>query len=45
MDTLSKYLDYLKRQDNSNLNTFHDVTSECVKMDEITHKLHRVLLI
>ena len=43
--TLPTYLDYLKRKDDSNLNTFHDATSECMKMDEITHKLHIVLLI
>ena len=45
VDTLPTYLDYLKRKDDSNLNTFHGATSECVKMDEITHKLHIFLLI
>ena len=42
---LRTYLDYLKRKDDSHLNTFQVATSECVKIDEITHKLHIVLLI
>ena len=37
VDTLPTYLDYLKRKDDSNLNTLHVATSECVKKDEITH--------
>ena len=45
VETLSTYLDYLKRKDDSNLNIPHVATSECVKIDEITHKLHIVLLI
>ena len=35
--TLPTYLDYLKTQDDSHLNTFHVATSECVKVNEITY--------
>ena len=37
VDTLPTYLDYLKRKDDSNVNTFHDAKSECVKIGQTTH--------
>ena len=45
VDTLPTYLDHLKRKDESHLNMFHVATSECVKIDAITPKLHFALLI